>query len=131
MSLYESNYVRLASLAGDVADGAAERRSCVAGDCDLLLNVVERSRYTTTLHLTYLLPGPPTAGLLERFPDLRLRVYSDARLAEALQVEGGGAHPALRSLHSRRERELHQCWTLNMMLNKWLEYCMERGHQFV
>ena len=28
------------------------------------------------------------------------------------------------------ERELHQRWTRNMMLNKWLEYCAERGHRF-
>ncbi len=138
MSVYESNYIRLLELAGDVATGPLERRSRIDGDCELLLNVLERSRYTTELQLTYLMPlsghegssPDDQAARLERFPDLRLRAYSDARLAEALQVRGGAAHPALRALHGRPERELHQCWTLNMMLNKWLEYCMERGHRF-
>src|SRR5690606_33119920 len=26
--------------------------------------------------------------------------------------------------------ELDQRWARNMMLNKWLEYCLERGHRF-
>ena len=30
----------------------------------------------------------------------------------------------------RAERELDQRWARNMMLNKWLEYCVERGHRF-
>ena len=34
MSLYESNYLRLASLAGDLRELAGERVSRVADDCD-------------------------------------------------------------------------------------------------
>jgi uncharacterized protein len=40
-------------------------------------------------------------------------------------------HPTLRALRRSAERELDQRWALNMMLNKWLDYCMERGHRFV
>jgi len=36
----------------------------------------------------------------------------------------------LRALRSRLERELDQRWARNVMLNKWLEYCVERGHRF-
>jgi uncharacterized protein len=39
-------------------------------------------------------------------------------------------HPHLSRLQSRLKRELDQRWTRNMMLNKWLEYCAERGHHF-
>ena len=28
------------------------------------------------------------------------------------------------------ERELQQRWSRNMVLNKWLEYCVDRGHRF-
>jgi uncharacterized protein len=28
------------------------------------------------------------------------------------------------------ERELDQRWARNTMLNKWLEYCIDRGHGF-
>ena len=115
MGLYESNYIRLGWLAGSLQALSGRHTSCVRGDCDLVLTVTERSPYTSTLHLAYLLPGKRGH---EPYPDMRLRVYHDAHLVEA-QSCGRGA-----------ERELDQRWMRNMMLNKWLEYCVERGHRF-
>jgi uncharacterized protein len=129
MSLYESNYIRLHALCGDIARLEGSLRSIVSGDCDLILEVTERAPYTTTLSLTYLLPAAD-GGALERYPDVRIRVYADARLAEAQQWATHPGHPALRALKRDSERELDQRWALNMMLNKWLDYCMERGHRF-
>jgi len=127
MSLYESNYIRFGWLAGDVTRLAGGYRSTVAGDCDLILNIIERSPYTTTLNLTYLLPEP----LVERaYPDMGVRLYHDARLAEAQEWPARHQHPGLRELRRRMERELDQRWARNVMLNKWLEYCVERGHRF-
>lgn len=122
MGLYESNYLRLERLAGALALLPERARSCVAGDCELLLEVLERSPYTTVADLTYLLPpeGAGDAAPL-RLPDLRLRIYHDARLVEASWSTGVGAE----------ERELHHRWARNVMLNKWLEYCLDRGHRFV
>jgi len=133
MSLYESNYIRLRELCGNPARLSGEYRSRVAGDCDLLLSVAEQAPYTTTMSLTYLLPGPgPTQpdDVPERFPDVRIRLYSDARLAEAQYWVEQPRHPALKALRRQAERELDQRWAINMMLNKWLDYCMERGHRF-
>ncbi len=131
MSLYESNYVRLASLAGDLRRLADLRVSHVADDCDLRLSVTERSPYTTSLDLTYLFPGPDG---LTTYPDMRVRVYHDARLVEAQEwaQEAGNPHDheVLRRLRSAAERELDQRWARNTMLNKWLEYCIDRGHGF-
>jgi uncharacterized protein YqiB (DUF1249 family) len=53
MALYESNYLRLGWLAGALHSLNGNHRSLVPGDCDLLLNVTERTPYTTTLNLTY------------------------------------------------------------------------------
>ena len=39
-------------------------------------------------------------------------------------------HEALRRLRGVAERELDQRWARNTMLNKWLEYCIDRGHGF-
>jgi uncharacterized protein YqiB (DUF1249 family) len=134
MSLYESNYIRLQALCGVLARLAGEHRSSVQGDCELLLTVMEQTPYTTSLTLTYLLAGESAAAdvpaELVRFPDVRIRVYADARLAEAQQWAQRPGHPALRALRRDAERELDQRWALNMMLNKWLEYCLERGHRF-
>jgi uncharacterized protein YqiB (DUF1249 family) len=124
MGLYESNYLRLSHLAGNLAALADRACSSVPGDCELLLEVVERSPYTTVADLTYLLPAAGTAAgdgaEADRLPDLRLKVYHDARLVEAAWSRPAGAV----------ERELVHRWARNMMLNKWLEYCLDRGHRF-
>ena len=125
MSLYESNYLRFLQLAGDPKQLRGMLVSKVDGDCELQLAVLEHMPYTSTLTLSYLFGGP---GDTERLPDLRLRAYHDARLLEAEEFQaehktrGQGVRPG--------ERELHQRWTRNIMLNKWLEYCAERGHRF-
>jgi len=132
MSLYESNFIRLRALCGDPSALQGEYRSQVAGDCELVLTITEQTPYTTALTLTYLLPtaGDVTGDAAQRFPDVSIRVYDDARLAEARQWAQAPAHPALRALRRGAERELDQRWAMNMMLNKWLEYCVERGHRF-
>ena len=127
MSLYESNYLRLAHLAGNLRNLADVRLSRVADDCDLRLSVTERSPYTTSLDLTYLFPE---ADGVATFPDMRVRIYHDARLVEAQEWASEHEHEALRSLRGAAERELDQRWARNTMLNKWLEYCIDRGHGF-
>jgi uncharacterized protein YqiB (DUF1249 family) len=124
MGLYESNFIRLSWLAGQLASLEGEHRSSVAGDCDLLLWVKDRTPYTSTLLLTYLLPS---GGSPRPYPDMRVRIYHDAHLAEAL--EWAVQAPA-RARPGVGQRELDQRWARNVMLNKWLEYCVERGHRF-
>ena len=74
-------------------------------------------------------PGEDEATLL-RFPDVEIRVYADARMAEARRWAPEARHPALQDLRRGMGRELHDRWGMNIMLNKWLEYCLERGHRF-
>ena len=140
MGLYESNFIRLGWLAGNLRELRGRYLSSVRGDCDLVLTVTERSPYTSTVNLTYLLPethGP------HRYPDMRVRIYHDAHLVEAqpwhavhtpraAPATPGGDRPPAAARERRRlpERELDQRWARNMMLNKWLEYCVERGHRF-
>jgi uncharacterized protein YqiB (DUF1249 family) len=132
MGLYESNFIRLGWLAGELRSLAGRYASTVPGDCDLVLTVTERSPYTSTINLTYLLPAAQGA---RPYPDMRVRVYHDAHLVEAQQwhCSGSGRGAAVHTLQLPRgspERELDQRWARNMMLNKWLEYCVERGHRF-
>jgi uncharacterized protein YqiB (DUF1249 family) len=144
MGLYESNYTRLGWLVEDIRTLDGTSRSAVAGDCDLVLTVTERGPYTATFTLTYDLGeagGPPperpaTACLAASHetpvtvPDMAVRVYHDARVAEAQGWAPAHDHAALQRLRSGLERELDQRWARNTMLNKWLEYCAERGHRF-
>lgn len=127
MSLYESNYLRLASLAGNLRELSGVRLSRVPDDCELRLSVTERSPYTTSLDLTYVFEE---AAGVSTYPDMRVRIYHDARLCEAQEWSVQHDHEALRKLRGLAERELDQRWARNTMLNKWLEYCIDRGHGF-
>ena len=77
MGLYESNYLRLSHLAGNLAALADRACSSVPGDCELLLEVVERAPTRPIADLTYLLPAAGTAAgdgaEADRLPDLRLQ----------------------------------------------------------
>jgi uncharacterized protein len=127
MTLYESNFVRLGWIVPDLRAITTATASKVESDCDLHLTPLELSRYTSVFRLTYEFGDPP--GCV-RDPDLEVCVYHDARLAEVRSFRGFQRHPQLSKLQSRLKRELDQRWTRNMMLNKWLEYCAERGHHF-
>jgi uncharacterized protein YqiB (DUF1249 family) len=127
MTLYESNYIRLGWLARDLKKLPAHAVSRVAGDCDLHLDVLERSRYTTSMTLTYRFVE---GGAAIAEPDLELRVYHDARLVEACGGNDGRRHRDLAELRASCGQQLGERWMRNQMLNKWLEYCAERGHRF-
>jgi uncharacterized protein YqiB (DUF1249 family) len=127
MTLYESNFVRLGWLIHDIRAVTSAAVSRVASDCDLHLTPLDLSRYTSVFRLTYefIFEDRPI-----RDPDLEVCVYHDARLAEVRGFRGFERHPQLAKLQAGLKRELDQRWTRNMMLNKWLEYCAERGHHF-
>jgi uncharacterized protein len=134
MALYESNYLRLTRLCGDPAALRGERVSRVPTGCDLKLIVLEQCAYTTTLGLTHLFHDPAAVAAnlqpLLSYPDVRVRIYCDARLAQAQHwpVDRPEPFAAEREL---AERELAQRWLYNNMLNKWLEYCLDLGHSLI
>ncbi|MBT8091413.1 MAG: DUF1249 domain-containing protein [Gammaproteobacteria bacterium] len=125
MALYESNYLRLLRLLPELERLDGCFRSRVAGECDLHLEVLERSRYTVTLSLTYHLETDD--GLLVD-PDITIRAYLDGGLAEAMAIGDRRHNVALRQLVREHRRELDQRWRRNMVLNKWLEYLSDQGH---
>lgn len=125
MALYESNYLRLLRLLPEIERLDGCFRSRVAGDCDLYIDILERSRYTVTLSLTYHLHTDD--GLLMD-PDMTVRVYLDCNLAEAMTIGKSQRHTALETLVREHPRELDLRWRRNVILNKWLEYLSDQGH---
>ena len=125
MALYESNYLRLLRLIPEIdrLDGCF--RSRVAGDCDLYVEVLERSRYTVTLSLTYQFETDD--GVLVD-PDMTVRVYLDGQLAEVMAIGSHQRHPTLRRLVREHRKELDRRWRRNIVLNKWLDYLSDQGH---
>jgi uncharacterized protein YqiB (DUF1249 family) len=102
--------------------------SRVTGALDLHLLVLERSRYTTTLKLTYLFTDE-----LGQFPapDLQVRFYHDARLAEALSCGRKRGKRTAWYDRNRMQYSLDERWHINRFLQKWLGYCLRQGHRYV
>lgn len=127
MGLYESNYLRLSWLLSDLRSIPGTQVSAPTGDLPLYLNVLDLGPYTTTLHLTYRFDED---GQLVDDPDLTVRIYHDARMAETLFCTEHHRHRVLEPFRTVPGKALRQRWERNMMLNKWLEYCVDAGHRF-
>ena len=125
MALYESNYLRLLRLIPELEriDGCFHSR--IAGECDLYVEIVERSRYTVTLSLTYHFE---TDDGTFADPDMTIRAYLDGQQAEVLGIGNWRRHAELRRLVKEHDRELDIRWRRNVILNKWLEYLTDQGH---
>ena len=125
MSLYESNFLRLQQLIPDIDRLDGYYQSKVVGDCDLHVEIIDRSRYTLTLRLSYFFYEG-----LERVsdPNMIIRVYFDGSLAEAMSFSDEARHAEFRHLRQACQIELSRRWRRNMLLNKWLEYLMDQGH---
>jgi len=128
MSLCEENYGALMRLIPDLRWIQGEECSVVGRDQDLHLEVMEQSRYTTLIRLTYYFVHDD--GLVHRLkdpdPDALLRVYHDAKQVEVLDL----CQTAL-PIHNRyRYPALEAKWKVNLFLSKWLVFCLTRGYRF-
>ncbi len=137
MTLYESNYIKLSHLIAEFdsfpESHASLAISSAAEDCDLYLSVKQRRPYTTTLKLTYLFALETADAGRNRpipDPDLWVYVYHDARLVEARQPRVRFTPTTFSECSPAYSQELGWRWRNNMLLNKWLDYLILRGHQF-
>ena len=125
MALYESNYLRLLRLIPELHRLDGYYRSTVAGDCALHVEILERSRYTVTMSLSYFFYED---NVRIADPDMKVRLYLDGQLAESMRFAGDHRHVEIRRLSREHRHELDSRWRRNIVLNKWLEYLMDQGH---
>lgn len=137
MDLYERNYIQLRRLLPVMPSALTVQVSQTPGGLDLYLRIIERCRYTSELTLTYQFShddGPPVAE-----PDLRIRVYHDARLAEVMAVHArrpfstnlADTGRVLADTGRVDRASLYLRWRINRFLYKWLSYCLRQGHCFI
>ena len=124
MDMYEINFIRFKKLTGDIELLESYSVSRVFGCLDLHLTVNERSKYTTTVTLSYAFEDDSEV-VFE--PDLKLRICHDAELIEVLA--GHLKHGKQRLDHVPADA-LKAKWKLNRFLYKWLGYCLYLGHHF-
>ena len=125
MELYEANFIllrrlipRLASLDGLVCSQGR-------GGLPLYVEVIEQDKFTTVLRMFYRLPAE--GGGVNEAPDIHVRVYHDARVAEAVAGRLRGRDCVV--MGRTGERCLDVRWRLNRFLYKWLRYLLHRQHR--
>ena len=124
MDLYENNFIRFKKLVPGFAEIDGTSVSRVPGCLDVHIQVIEHSKYTTTLRMTYLFDEGKN---IVAEPDIKLRIYHDARLVE---VVAGHLKHGRQKLDHLPVTALKLKWHLNRFLYKWLGYCLYLGHEF-
>ncbi len=124
MDLYENNFLRFRKLVPELNVLEENAYSRINGCMGLHISVLDRSRFTTTLRMTYHFTE---GSCLYAEPDLKLRVYHDARLVEVLS--GHLKHGRQKLEHLPADAKIEK-WKLNRFLYKWLGFCLHQGHQF-
>jgi uncharacterized protein YqiB (DUF1249 family) len=127
LDLYDRNYRLLQRLIPELEFPFERAVSRSQSDLPLFLEVVERDRYTISFRLTYEFIDASGA---RRQPDLWVRVYRDAHVAEALRCSHRPPWEAEESGDPKAGAFLLDQWDRNQMLSKWLEYLLEHGHGF-
>jgi uncharacterized protein YqiB (DUF1249 family) len=116
MRTYEASYRRLRMLAPSLDASEQTAVAPAQGLPPLYLTVLDRFPYTTVLRLTHFFDDGHTIASL---PDVYVRMYHDARLAEAASLREG---PAPSPPYSK--------WERNRFLERWLGYCLRQGYRF-
>ena len=131
MDLYERNYIQIRRLLPVMPPPATVWVSQTPGGLDLHLQMIERCRYTSELILTYQFASADSLPIIE--PDLRIRVYHDARQAEVMAAHLRHDPAFLSDFPNAGPMDrlnLYRRWRINRFLYKWLGYCLRQGHCF-
>ncbi len=126
MELYEENYICMRRLCPYLQKMDPKQVSCIGGGRhDLHLHILEQVAQTTTLRLTYRMQDGSYR------PNLKVRVYHDARQAEVLSRQCRVTGAEVKAVRSVEESALLGRWRLNRFLFKWLNYSLNQGHVFL
>jgi len=126
MELYEENFILLRRLAPSMTSMSGQLCSQGRGGLPLYIEVLEQDKFTTVLRMFYRLPSEN--GAVSEAPNVHVRIYHDANVAEAVAGRLGGRDCL--ALSRSGERCLDVRWRLNRFLYKWLRYLLFRQHHF-
>jgi len=126
MELYEANFILLRRLMPTLASLDGLVCSHGRGGLPLYVQVIEQDKFTTVLRMFYRLPAEN--GGVNEAPDIHVRVYHDASVAEAVAGRLRGRDCV--AMGRSGERCLDVRWRLNRFLYKWLRYLLFRQHHF-
>lgn len=129
MEMYEANYIRIRKLCGAKEGMPTVAVSRLASGMDLYLQVLEQTKYTTTMALTYYFADTKYGFLA--YPNLKLRIYYDALQTEVMSQTYRRQNTNFEAFNYNVDPSLLKRWRMNRFLYKWLSYCDRQGHSFL
>lgn len=127
MAECDTNYLRLSKLMPHmraqqhrqiaISFGAASRTL-------VTITVLDQARYTTTLTLYQ-----SQEIWDDCTPEMTVRVYHDARMAEVIAYQHKRAPRAVYNYPNRRMHARDEKRQLNRLLGEWLAMCLVHGHE--
>ena len=105
---------------------ASERFSIELGESNVrvIIDVIERSRYTTLLRFTQ-----EAAGIAQQFapPTMSVRLYHDARSAEVVEVRNENRFKEVYEYPNPKMRARDEKFQVNRFLGEYLSICLRYG----
>lgn len=126
MALCEDNYELLARLVPELREMTGRHIADSQGHADLHLEILQQSRFTSVVHLTYVFDQGDAS---HSEPDAVLRIYHDARQLEVVELRQSDA--VLSAMPLYEVPGLSNKWQLNLFIGKWLAYCVAAGYRFL
>ncbi|WP_220495604.1 DUF1249 domain-containing protein [Oceanospirillum sediminis] len=127
MAECEGNYIRLLKLLPDL-DENDQWQFTVSDNAmhlgDLAIKVTERSKYTTLLRIWH---QDDWGGWLQQ-PELSVRMYHDARLAEVVGYQKQRHFDGRYRYPNPRMRQPDEKMQINQFLAEWLNHLQQFGH---
>ena len=125
--LCASNYQKLFSLIPDLTSITKSAIGIAQQPIELYLHILDRTPHTLTIKLSHCFNKNFDSLLI---PDVIIRVYLDAQLAEVLRDFARDS--VARSIDDPRlsKEIMNYKWRLNYFLQKWLEHCLKQHYQF-
>ena len=145
MAECDANYARLLALApalcwpGDGQNGSDPESVAVdsvefaldmpGGQVDLLVELVERSRYTTLVRFTQMATTVDVAGVSLNMapPTMLIRLYHDAQSAEVVEVRNENRFKEVYEYPNPRMRAKDEKAQVNRFLGEYLAMCLRYG----
>ena len=122
-----SNFQKFFLLIPELLDFEGDAHGFSVNNSSLYLAVIERSPYTMTVELSHCFNKNPDFFFE---PAIKIRIYLDAKLAEALSDHARAAVSEVYRDASRSYEIMNYKWRLNYFLQKWLDHCLKKNYRF-
>ncbi len=124
----ELNYLRLLKVFPRLADKNRRQIGFLQGAEKVVsLKVLERTPYTTLVEISQQKAEPSTCRWLH-VPDIKVRVYHDAKVAEVVDCAGLRRPGPRCSYPNRQMHQQDEKAQWNRFLGEWLGQCIHHGY---